>query len=418
MHDGLDFQYKTNSHANRLIQFVQGNFVSRHRTTKQLVSHDEQNNAYHYKYSNILELAPLCRDDLVLLPKPLVKALGGIGPLVLIYKMTTHVHMVDIHTMQTHEIDAPTYWKHMFKAMCGRERLTEFRIINIEDVEFDVNTSRAAAKQKFAMVRVEVCRADDYGQHDKTFLINTHLGRFIDYNDTVLGYDLNQMTMQELEDYENDSSNKKKLPDIVLVRKCFPKIRKRQNTRIWKLEHLEKEGINDNNIWEGKKGKKNKGAEQADAKMDADYNDFLQDIEEDPEMRQNINLYRDDDVIGELEKQLQAMSLNTEAASKSPIDQALDKGSANVGGQERKVIKAKRTTDKGKKSQKEQETLRKKDADLFKATLKKKGQDNPDDDSDWTDVEEDFPHVQITELLDNLKLDVGGAAAEDSEEEE
>ena len=34
MHDGLDFQYKNNSHANRLIQFVQTNFVSRHKMSK------------------------------------------------------------------------------------------------------------------------------------------------------------------------------------------------------------------------------------------------------------------------------------------------------------------------------------------------------------------------------------------------
>jgi len=33
----------------------------------------------------------------------------------------------------------------------------------------------------------------------------------------------------------------------------------------------------------------------------ADYNEFLQDIDEDPEMRANINLYKDDDVINQLE---------------------------------------------------------------------------------------------------------------------
>ena len=32
-----------------------------------------------------------------------------------------------------------------------------------------------------------------------------------------------------------------------------------------------------------------------------DYNEFLQDIEEDPEMRANINMYKDDDVIAALE---------------------------------------------------------------------------------------------------------------------
>lgn len=107
------------------------------------------------------------------------------------YKVTTSVHIVDVHTMRTHEIDAATYWKHEFKALCSRERLTEFVVLNIDGVDFDVTTSKAAARNKFRMVQVEVQRKDDYGHNDKTFIINTHLGEFINYNDTVLAYDLN-----------------------------------------------------------------------------------------------------------------------------------------------------------------------------------------------------------------------------------
>ena len=43
-----------------------------------------------------------------------------------------------------------------------------------------------------------------------------------------------------------------------------------------------------------------------------DYNTFLEDIEEDPEMRQNINLYKDDNVIEALEKQLGGLNLKDE----------------------------------------------------------------------------------------------------------
>jgi len=71
VHDGLDFQYKNPSHANRLIAFVQSNLISRHKLSRQLVSYDEQNNDYKYKFANILELAPICRDDLVILPPKL-----------------------------------------------------------------------------------------------------------------------------------------------------------------------------------------------------------------------------------------------------------------------------------------------------------------------------------------------------------
>jgi len=37
--------------------------------------------------------------------------------------------------------------------------------------------------------------------------------------------------------------------------------------------------------------------EKGDIKNDKDYELFLRDIEDDPELRANINLYKDDDVI-------------------------------------------------------------------------------------------------------------------------
>jgi hypothetical protein len=35
----------------------------------------------------------------------------------------------------------------------------------------------------------------DFGNNDETFIINTHLGEFLNYNDTVLGYDLESMNL-------------------------------------------------------------------------------------------------------------------------------------------------------------------------------------------------------------------------------
>ena len=103
----------------------------------------------------------------------------------------------------------------------------------------------------------------------------------------------------------------------------------------------------------------------------------MQDIEEDPELRANINLYRDDDVINQLEQQLSSLTLQENTSSsaqvgKSPNDAALDKGTAKVGGQERKVVKAKRSSDQAKAEQRRQESIRKKDQDLFKASFKNK----------------------------------------------
>lgn len=75
------------------------------------------------------------------------------------------------------------------------------------------------------MVQLEVMRSSDFGtKSTETFMVNSHLGEIINYNDTILAYDLKHMNMVELEEYEDLG---KTLPDVVVVRKTYPKIRKR-----------------------------------------------------------------------------------------------------------------------------------------------------------------------------------------------
>ena len=53
----------------------------------------------------------------------------------------------------------------------------------------------------------------------------------------------------------------------------------------------------------------------------------MQDIEEEPELRQQIDLYRDDDIIKQLEGQLAGMELN----EKSKQQKTIDAGKTKVG---------------------------------------------------------------------------------------
>ena len=94
----------------------------------------------------------------------------------------------------------------------------------------------------------------------------------------------------------------------------------------------------------------------------------------------------------------------------SPLAEAQKDGSAKVGGETRKVVTANRKTDKGKESKVEAERKRIQDKQLFKSTLKK---EEGEEEDEWEDLEEDFPHMKLEELLDNLKL-----GDDDSESEE
>ncbi len=56
----------------------------------------------------------------------------------------------------------------------------------------------------------------------------------------------------------DDMENQQELnfPPIVLVKKTFPKFRKRQKHRLWKLKHLDKEDGADEDMEGGSKPKK------------------------------------------------------------------------------------------------------------------------------------------------------------------
>ena len=96
------------------------------------------------------------------------------------------------------------------------------------------------------------------------------------------------MTTQELEDFDN--THKHKLPDVVIVKKSYPKVRRRQEKRIWKIKRLDMEQMGQENIHNRGKGKKNQQDDETGDKKDM--KDFMDDIEEDPEMRQNIMLFK------------------------------------------------------------------------------------------------------------------------------
>lgn len=91
------------------------------------------------------------------------------------------------------------------------------------------------------------------------------------------------------------------------------------------------------------------------------------------------------------------------------------KGTPKIEGEERQIKLAKRTTSEGQKAAIEAEKQRKKNDQIFKASLKKKDQD---DDSDWESVEEDAPVIQLADLLDNLQIEGESGDEEEKEEEE
>ena len=69
-----------------------------------------------------------------------------------------------------------------------------------------------------------------------------------------------------------------KIPDVVLIKKVYADKSVRNRKRKWKLKHMDNLGLETGSVT---------------SSGNNDYNDFLEDLEEDPDLRQNINVYKD-----------------------------------------------------------------------------------------------------------------------------
>lgn len=82
------------------------------------------------------------------------------------------------------------------------------------------------------------------------------------------------------------------LPDVVLVRKSYPNARKRSKNRKWKLRTMAK-----TEDLEGRTKMEKANAEK-------DYELFLRDVEEDPELRGMMNLFKNEGSAPATEQQM------------------------------------------------------------------------------------------------------------------
>ena len=84
----------------------------------------------------MVELAPVCKDDIIIFDKATSKKLGGVGPVMLCHKLSSTIHLIDPLTMLTYEFDENTYWIYNFKSYVDRSCMVEFLVnkINLKNI--------------------------------------------------------------------------------------------------------------------------------------------------------------------------------------------------------------------------------------------------------------------------------------------
>lgn len=276
-HEGLDFFFSTESKGKTLIEFLQSMIPIKYQHSKKLISHDVNSNTYNYKYTFSVEVVPVCKDNVVALPRQLAHNLGGIGQICVVKKVTQILHIIDPNTCQIAEVGPSTFFKTPFLSLNRFSDLVEYTVMNIEPIlakDRNTFTGQGKVSHKHILADCWVTKTSELGVSDDSVHCRTFMGGILSIGDAVLGLDLRNSNVNnpELEKLSADRT-----PDVVLVKKVYADKALRNRRRRWRLKRME-------------------GLPHMDTEScNNEYVGFMEDIEEDPAMRQYINIYKDKD---------------------------------------------------------------------------------------------------------------------------
>ena len=271
----------------------------RSKTSERLLSADTHSNTANFRFTYSVEIVPICKDDLVCLPPKLARQLGNIDPLTICTRVGNSLHLLHPSTLQSCETLASIYWRTPFDSLANVSDLVEFIVLDVEP------SSRTRGKWVLADAQVALSgafrstgayeddRMMDYetaASTNQIFHTRTHLGGILQPGDAVMGYHLSKSNLNS-DDFA--SLPQDRIPDVILVRKAYPNRRKNKKSRNWRLRSMAKEEGEEGETGGGR-GAVGRMGGRDQKKVEEDYELFLRDLEEDPEMRSAVNLYKAD----------------------------------------------------------------------------------------------------------------------------
>ncbi|KAG6899419.1 hypothetical protein C0993_010456 [Termitomyces sp. T159_Od127] len=283
-----------------MVEFLQGVVPVRTKSSEQIISSDTHSNTANFKFTYSVEIIPICKDDLVLIPPKQAKSLSNISPLTICTRVGNSVHLIDPSTLQYCDITSNIYWRTPFDSLATVTDLMEFTVLDIEP-------DHRRSKGKFVMADAQVALAgafrsssgtaddDEMMDYDapssstnQIYHTRTHLGAILQPGDTVMGYHLTNTNFNSSDFALLEPG---RIPDIILVKKAYPNRRKKSKARAWRLRSISKEAGEEGETGNAR-GVVGRLGGRDQKKVDEDYELFLRDIEEDPEIRAGVNLYK------------------------------------------------------------------------------------------------------------------------------
>ncbi|KAL5963445.1 60S ribosomal export protein NMD3 [Taenia solium] len=220
---GLDFLFSLRSDAVAFVEYVSKLVPCRVQTSQQLKSHDVHSNTYNYKFTFCLDVVPVCKNDVVCLPKQFASRLGLANQILLVNRITDKIRLLDPISCVTKDVDAQTYYANPFTAISNPRNVTEFFVMDVEgEVHGKIQSSTAGAGVEQASLKpagvwvVPSAYLGVEGEDGDQVYVRTHLGHVVKIGDSVIGLDLRNANINHVE-FEEIPEEKR--PQVVLIRR-------------------------------------------------------------------------------------------------------------------------------------------------------------------------------------------------------
>ncbi len=133
--NGVDFFFAKRNEAVKLLDFLESVAPVKWKEAKKLISADIKSNSATFNYTYSLEIVPICKDDLVCLPKSTAAKLGNISQLCVCTQVFNVVRLIDPLTCEVCELSGEKFWMKPFRALISAPKLVEFIVLDVNFVE-------------------------------------------------------------------------------------------------------------------------------------------------------------------------------------------------------------------------------------------------------------------------------------------
>ena len=269
--EGLDMYFKKQKYSDRVLNFITSTMPTKTKVSRKLLSQDKHSNTTKYEYTVNVEIVPLCKGDLVLLPHNY----GHGADLMIVSKLASSIHLISPITLNSIVVNSTKYFKSPFTAIMSFSHLSNFVILDIVKL---TEIHRDDTGDRNSLAEAEVVKENDFGVQ---FHIITHLGNVLLPGDTCVGYDLKASL--------NDENILLNLPfappDVILLRKSYDpdtkvKKKKKSNNNPVDLIGETTSNFDTAEISSALTPDENEGIENAGGNSDVELFDFDTDIQE------------------------------------------------------------------------------------------------------------------------------------------